>query len=333
MRLTAVLFGVALAASIAPAALADECGPGEVVIKFSHVTAATGNPKGEMANELAARVNKELNGLACMEVYPNSQLYDDDKVLEAMILGDVQMAAPSLSKLEKFSGKLRVFDLPFLFNDMAAVDRFQKSKDGQALLSSMEGKGLTGLAYWHNGLKQMSANKPLLLPSDAKGLKFRIQQSDMIEAYIRAIGGVPQKMALAEVYGALQQGVVDAQENTWSNIYTQKIFEVQDGATETNHGLIDYLVVVPTDWWKGLDPKLRDGLSKILVEVTATGNAKAAAIDAANKKRLIDAGSKIRTLTPEQHAQWVKAMSPVWDKFSADIGPDIIAAAKASNAP
>ena len=263
--ISATAFALAAFPAIAdPAA----CDAGEVVIKFSHVTNTDKHPKGIAAELLKTRINQDLEGKACMEVFPNSSLYDDDKVLEAMLLGDVQLAAPSLSKFEKFTKKFRVFDLPFLFENVAAVDRFQQGEFGQALLDSMQKRGLQGLAYWHNGMKQFSANKPLLLPSDAKGLKFRVQPSDVLVAQMEALGANPQKMAFSEVYGALQTGVVDGQENTWSNIYGQKFFEVQDGITETNHGIIDYLVVTSTDFWDGLPDDVRDQLATILAEVT-----------------------------------------------------------------
>ncbi len=175
-----------------------------------------------------------------------------------MLQGDVQLAAPSLSKFEQFTKQFRIFDLPFMFKNIEAVDEFQNSETGQAMKDSMERRGLSGLAFWHNGMKQMSANKPLNTPSDANGLKFRVQASDVLKAQMEAIGGSPQPMAFSEVYGALQTGVVDGQENTWSNIYGQKFFEVQDGITETNHGIIDYMVVTSTDWWNGLPDDVRD---------------------------------------------------------------------------
>ena len=227
----------------------------EILIKFSHVTAAKGHPKGEAATLFAERVNTSMAGKVKVEVYPNSQLFNDNKVLEAMLLGDVQMAAPSLSKFEKYTKKFRIYDLPFLFKDIKAVDAFQNSQHGQILLESMNDKGLLGLAYWHNGMKQISANKPLMNPADASGLKFRIMTSDVLEAQFRALGANPQKMAFSEVYGALQTGVVDGQENTWSNIFTKKFFEVQDGITESNHGVLNYLVVTSTEFWQGLPRK------------------------------------------------------------------------------
>ncbi|MEQ8345011.1 MAG: TRAP transporter substrate-binding protein [Sneathiellaceae bacterium] len=331
MRLGILCLGALAALGLSAGGAMAQCDDGETVVKFSHVTAAKGHPKGEAAEELAARVNAEMNGKLCMEVYPNSQLYNDDKVLEAMLLGDVQLAAPSLSKFEQFTLKFRVFDLPFLFNDIDAVDRFQQGPTGQALLESMTDKGLLGLGYWHNGMKQMSANRPLLMPEDAKGLKFRIQTSDVLQAQFEALGANPQKMAFSEVYGALQTGVVEGQENTWSNIYTKKFYEVQDGTTETDHGVIDYLVVTSAPFWNGLDDATRKQLKTILDEVTAKANAQSTAINEDNKKKIADAGGVIRTLTPEQRDAWVKAMKPVWAKFQDDIGQDVIDAAVQTN--
>jgi C4-dicarboxylate-binding protein DctP len=252
-------------------------------------------------------------------------------VLEAMLQGDVQLAAPSLSKFEKFTKKFRLFDLPFMFQDINAVDRFQNSKAGQALKKSMTRRGLLGLAFWHNGMKQMSANRPLIKPSDAKGLKFRVQQSDVLVAQFKQLGANPQKMAFKEVYGALQTKVVDGQENTWSNIYGKKFFEVQNGVTETNHGIIDYLVVTSNEWWKGLPKGTRKQLAKIIKEVTKTRNKEAYGVNQENRKKILAAGTKIRTLTPKQREAWVKALKPVWKKFERDVGKDMIKAAQSAN--
>ena len=318
---------LAMSASTAYAA----CDPGEIVIKFSHVTNTDKHPKGIAASLLETRVNEEMNGKVCMEVFPNSTLYDDNKVLEAMLLGDVQMAAPSLSKFEKYTKKFRLFDLPFVFDDIDAVDRFQNSDAGQKLKNSMRRKGLQGLAFWHNGMKQLSATKPLLVPADAKGLKFRVQASDVLVAQFEALGANPQKMSFKEVYGGLQTKVIDGQENTWSNIYGKKFFEVQDGITESNHGIIDYLVVTSREWWDGLSDDVRNQLATIIQEVTAERNAKSTAINEENRKLIIEAGSEVRQLTPEQRAKWVEAMKPVWKQFEGDVGADLIEAAQAIN--
>lgn len=326
------VLGAVAAAAIAigaSPALAN-CDDGEMVIKFSHVVAEKGHPKGEAAQLFAQRVNEDMNGTACMEVYPNTTLYDDDKVMEALLLGDVQIAAPSLSKFEAYTLKYRVFDLPFLFPSLDSVSEFNQSDTGKGLLTVMEDEGYTGLGYWLSGLKQFSANKPLNVPSDANGLKFRIQTSDVADAMIQAIGGSAQKLAFSEVYGALQTGVVDGQENSWCNIYTQKFFEVQDGITETNHQTLAYLLVTSTEWLEGLDPAVRDQFLTIADEVTQTANADVANKEGACRQNILDAGGEIRELTPEQRAEWVSTMRPVWDQFEADIGKDVIDAAVAA---
>ena len=329
---TAVLAGALLSSQSAFAGSHGSCDDGEIVIKFAHVTNTDKHPKGIAASLLEERVNKEMNGKACMEVYPNSTLYNDNKVLEAMLNGDVQLAAPSLSKFEKFTKQFRIFDLPFMFKNIDAVDAFQASSNGQNMLNSMQKRGLQGLQFWHNGMKQMSANKPLVKPTDANGLKFRVQSSEVLVAQMKAIGGSPQKMAFSEVYGALQQGVVDGQENTWSNIYGKKFFEVQDGVTETNHGIIDYLVVTSVDWLDSLEPATRDQFLTILSEVTATRNKEAYNVNQKNRQAILDAGGTIRTLSASERQAWVDVMMPVWDQFKGDVGQANIDAAQAINA-
>ena len=326
---------IAVAAALAMAGQAGiaqaSCEDGEEVIKFSHVTNTDKHPKGIAADLLAKRVNEEMNGTACMQVFPNSSLYNDDKVIEAMLNGDVQLAAPSLSKFERYTKKFRIFDLPFLFDDIDAVDRFQNSESGQKLKDSMQRRGLQGLAFWHNGMKQLSANKPLITPEDAKGLKFRVQESDVLLAQFEQLGANPQKMAFSEVYGALQTKTIDGGENPWSNIYGQKFFEVQDGVTETNHGVLDYLVVTSTEWLDSLKPEVRDQFLTILEEVTKERNEAVKKVDEENREKIVEAGTEIRTLTPEQRQAWVDAMKPVWKKFEGDIGADLMQAAVDSN--
>ncbi|MEM7720665.1 MAG: DctP family TRAP transporter solute-binding subunit [Pseudomonadota bacterium] len=308
------------------------CDSGEIVVKFSHVTNTDKHPKGIAATLLAERVNAEMNGTMCMEVFPNSTLYTDEKALEALLQGDIQLAAPSLSLFEKFTKQYRIFDLPFMFANIDAVDAFQASETGTDLKNAMQRRGLQGLEFWHNGMKQMSANVPLIEPTDANGLKFRVQPSDVLVAQMEAIGGSPQKMAFAEVYGALQQGVVDGQENTWSNIFGRKFFEVQDGVTETNHGIIDYLVVTSVDWLDSLEDGTRDQFLTILNEVTTTRNAESTKVNEEAKQAILAAGGEVRSLTAEQREAWVEAMKPVWDKFADDVGQENIDAAQAINA-
>jgi C4-dicarboxylate-binding protein DctP len=317
---SALLLSVSMAASADP-----------IVIKYSHVVAEN-TPKGQAALKFKELAEKNLPGKVVVEVFPNSQLYGDGKEMEALLLGDVQIVAPSLAKFGKYTKKLQIFDLPFLFDDIEAVGRFQNSAKGQELLTSMESKGLTGLGFLHNGMKQLSANVPLRTPGDAKGLKFRIMSSDVLEAQFKDIGANPQKRAFAEVYQALQSGVVDGAENPWSNIYTKKFYEVQKYITESDHGVLDYMVVTNAKWWNGLPADVRSGLAKAMTESIAVGNKVALTEDENYRAQVIDAKkAEVIKLTKAEKAEWRKAMKPVWSKFEDEIGKDLIDAAQQAN--
>ncbi len=329
-RKRTLLASALVAACLSLSGLAQAQSP--IVIKFSHVVAEQ-TPKGQGALKFKELAEKKLPGKVQVQVFPSSQLFGDAKELEALLLGDVQFIAPSLSKFDRYTKKIQVFDLPFLFDDINAVDRFQSGPQGKALLESMKSRGLLGLGYWHNGMKQLSTNKDKLTrPDDVKGLKFRIQASDVLEAQFRALGANPQKMAFSEVYQALQTGVVDGQENTWSNIYSQKFHEVQKTIAETNHGVIDYMVVTNAKWWDGLPPDVRKGLGEAMAEATAYANKLASDINESDRKKIEDAGkAKIQKLSKDDVGAWRKAMEPVWKKFEGDIGRDLIDGALKSN--
>ena len=264
-----ILAAAAAAIFVAPG-IASAQAP--ILIKFSHVVAPN-TPKGKGADKFKELAEKYTNGKVKVEVYPNSQLYKDKEELEALQLGAVQMLAPSNSKFGPIGVKdFEVFDLPFLLPDEAALRKVTDGPLGTGMLSKLEAKGMIGLAYWDNGFKIMSANKPLRMPEDYKGLKFRIQSSKVLEAQFRALGAIPQVMAFSEVYQALQTGVVDGQENTPSNMYTQKMHEVQKYTTLTNHGYIGYVVVVNKKFWDGLPADVRGQLEKAMDEATAYAN-------------------------------------------------------------
>src|SRR5665213_4168786 len=263
---------IAALALTGPASAADQ----PIVIKFSHVVAAD-TPKGKAADKFKELAEKYTNGKVKVEIYPNSTLYKDKEELEALQLGAVQMLAPSNSKFGPIGiREFEVFDLPYILPDLNTLRKVTDGPLGERLLKLLDSKGMTGLAYWDNGFTQMSANKKLIAPADYKGLKFRIQSSKVLEAQFRTLGAIPQVMAFSEVYQALQTGVVDGQENTWSNIYTQKMHEVQKYATVTNHGYIGYVVVVNKKFWDGLPGDIRDQLSKAMKEATAFGNGQSA---------------------------------------------------------
>lgn len=323
--LTAAVTSIALALGAQAAVAAP------VEIKFSHVVAEN-TPKGQMALKFKELVEARLPGKVGVQVFPNSQLFGDGKELEAMLLGDVQLIAPSLSKFQKYTKKLQIFDLPFLFKDMDAVERFQQSPKGQELLGSLQSKGLVGLGYLHNGMKQLSASQPLKTPADAAGKKFRIMTSDVLQAQFEAVDAVPLKKPFSEVFTLLQTKAIDGQENTWSNIFSKKFFEVQPYITESNHGVLDYLVVTSAEFWMGLDDDLQVEIQKALNEAIKYGNGIAAEKADSDKQKIIASKrSEVLELTDAERAQWVEAMRPVWKQFESEIGADQIKAAEAAN--
>ncbi len=329
MRIKALIaFAMALAFTLGAvsAVLAEP-----IVIKFSHVVAEN-TPKGKMANKFRDLVNERLAGTVEVQVYPNSQLFNDNAVLEAMLLGDVQLAAPALSKFEEFTKVLQIYDLPFLFRNMEAVECFQQGEKGQAMLNSMQNMGIQGLGYLHNGMKQLSASSPLRTPADAVGKKFRIMTSDVLAAQFQAVDAIPLKKPFSEVFTLLQTKAIDGQENTWSNIYSKKFYEVQPYITESNHGLLDYLVVTSSEFWSELPDDIRAEVKQALDDALAYGNEESFRLSQEQRQQIIESGrTEVLQLTDEERAQWVEAMKPVWAEFADQIGQDNIDAAVACN--
>jgi C4-dicarboxylate-binding protein DctP len=317
------LLAVAAAAIfVAPVAATAQA---PIVIKFSHVVAPS-TPKGKGADKFKELAEKYTNGKVKVEVYPNSTLYKDKEELEALQLGAVQMLAPSNSKFGPIGVKdFEVFDLPYLLPNKAALRKVTDGPLGKAMLKKLETKGMVGLAYWDNGFKEMSANRPLRMPENYKGLKFRIQSSKVLEAQFRALGAIPQVMAFSEVYQALQTGVVDGQENTPSNMYTQKFYEVQKYTTLTNHGYIGYVVVVNKKFWDDLRADIRTQLTKAMDEATIYSN------DIAEKENVealedIKKSGKTELITPTaaENAAMRKAMEPLYQDMANRVGKQLI---------
>ncbi len=327
-RQTRLICMLAIAVFLATGTLANAA---PMVIKFSHVVAEN-TPKGQMATKFKQLVEERMAGKVTVEVFPNSQLFGDNNEIEAMLLGDVQLIAPALSKFEKYTKSLQLYDLPFLFKDMEAVEKYQQSALGQKMLNLMEKKGIIGLTYLHNGLKQLSSSDPLRVPADANGKKFRIMTSDVLAAQFHAVDAMPVKKPFSEVFTLLQTKAIDGQENSWSNIYSKKFYEVQPFITESNHGLLDYMVVTSTEFWNDLPDDIRIEVKKALDEATAFGNQISAKKAVEDRQRIIDSNrAEIIQLTPAERQQWVEAMKPVWAEFENQIGKEYIEAAAASN--
>jgi C4-dicarboxylate-binding protein DctP len=319
MRLKLFLI-VTLVLALAVPAMAEP-----IVIKFSHVVAVD-TPKGQAAEYFKKLAEERTKGAVKVEVYPNSQLYKDKEETEALQIGSVQMLAPSLAKFGPLGVKeFELFDLPYIFDGYDALHTITEGPVGKKLMAKLETKGIHGLAFWDNGFKVMSANTDIRNPAGMKGLKVRIQSSKILDAQMRALGAIPQVMAFSEVYQALQTGVVDGTENPPSNLYTQKMFEVQKFVPVTNHGYLGYAVITNKKFWDGLPADIRTTLEQCMAEATKFANDIAkkkndedlAAVKASGKSQVID-------LTPAEKAAWKAALLPVHDEMSDRIGKDLI---------
>jgi C4-dicarboxylate-binding protein DctP len=296
-----------------------------IVIKFSHVV-ANDTPKGKAALRFKELAEKATAGKVKVEVYPNSTLYKDKEEMEALQLGSVQMLAPSLAKFGPLGVKeFEAFDMPFIFQDKQALYRVTTGPLGKWFFAKLEPKGVKGLAYWDNGFKDMTANKPLHTPADFRGLKMRIQSSKVLDAQFRALGANPQVMAFSEVYQAMQTGVVDGNENTPSNIYTQKMHEVQKHMTISDHGYIGYAVIVNKKFWDGLPADIRTKLDGAMVEATKYANDIAQEENDKAVAAIKAAGTTtVYTLTPAERETWRKAMSPVYKQMESRVGKETL---------
>jgi len=322
MRLTQF---AAAAAALALVAGAQAQQP--IIVKFSHVV-TDDTPKGKGALKFKELAEAKTKGGVKVEIYPNSQLYKDREELEALQLGAVQMLAPSVSKFGPLGvRKFEVFDLPYMFADEKSLERVVEGPVGTGLFKLLEPKGLSGLAYWFNGFKEFTANKPLKKLDDFKGLKIRIQSSKVIEGEIKALGAIPQVMAFSEVYTALQQGVVDGEENTPSNKYTQKMHEVQKYMTMSDHGVVMYAVVVNKKFWDGLPPDIRKNLNEAMAESTkyVWDIAKKENEDALAKIKAAKT-TEVYVLPPAEKAVWRKAMLPLYQQYEDVVGKDTLQA-------
>ncbi len=310
----------AMAIAFASTAMAEP-----IIIKFSHVVAVD-TPKGEAAEYFKKLAEERTKGAVTIEVYPNSQLYKDKEEMEALQMGSVQMLAPSLAKFAPLGVKeFELFDLPFIFDGYKDLHKVTEGEVGKKLLKKLEVKGILGLAYWDNGFKVMSANKPLKTPADFKGMKMRIQSSKILDAQMRALGAIPQVMAFSEVYQALQTGVVDGTENPPSNLYTQKMHEVQKYVTVSDHGYLGYAVIVNKKFWEGLPAEIRTQLESAMADATTFAN------DIAKKKNEEDLASvkasgksEMIMLSPEERKAWKDVLVKVHTDMAGRIGADMI---------
>lgn len=324
----AVLLAAAAALAAATAPALAQGGP--IVIRFAHVVDER-TPKGIGAEMFKQRAEARLPGRVVVEVYPRARRYTDEEVVTAMALGDVELAAPSFTQFRGFNRAMQVFELPFLFRDVDHLHRFQQSTVGRQLLDFMLPQGIKGLAYWDNGMRVISANKPLLVPADARGMLFRTEPSTVFQAQYQRIGVPVLPLPFRAVPDAIREGLVEGQENSWSNIYSRGIHTLHRYFTELDHSFLGYMVVTNAEFWEELPPDVRATLDAVLAEVTAEVNAIARDHAQSDRQKAKDEGRiDILTPTPAQVEDWREAFTPVWRDFEPQIGREIIDAALAA---
>ncbi len=301
-------------------------------IRFSHVVSEQ-TPKGSAANRFKQLVEQKLAGKVTVEVFPKATLYDDDPVFLALARNDVQVAAPSISKFSTMTKSLAFYDLPFLFDDLAAVERFQNSETGKRQLNTLSDKGIKGLAYWRNGMRVMSADRPLRAPTDPRGLLFRIEPSSVIEEQYRQLGATTIRLPFNHVRDALSRGLIKGQENSWANVYSQNFDRWQPYITETNHSFQGYMVIASSAFWDGLPADIRQELEAIMAQVTDEMNGVLVERVKEYRQGVIDRGkAQVITLTDQERDAWRQALAPVGEKFKSQTDPAVLAAVREANA-
>ena len=312
---------VLIAANLLAGVAVAECDSGERIIRMSHINKPYNHPIGDAASELEKRVNVEMNGIACMEVFGNSLLYTDDRVVRALLENDIQLAVPSYGALDEYTRTFRVFGLPFVFKNITAVGQFQESASARSLLIGMRGFGIRGLDFWQTGMLQMSANTALSIPNKAKKLTFRSTGSTVSNVQFAAMGAYARPISFESLYGALESGELDAAEESWANFLDKRIFEVQSDLTETNHAVGGNILIMAHDWYKNLEPEVRDPLMRIIAEVSKKQREQVADQEYDAKTVILEQGGNIVELSSAERAEWRKELSGVFKHFSNEVNP------------
>lgn len=327
LRLAVALLAATAASPAAPAGAQSGpagCDGGEVRIRLSHSAGEEGSPKADAAAALSALLNERLDGRYCLELLPNGQRFSDSEALRALQRGDLEMAAPTLGTISSIAPEFQIFTLPFLFRDPAALHWFQNTGPGARLRRGVKRAGLIGLAYWNQGMRQLSADRPLRAPRDARGVAFRISGSRVQQETFAQLGAAARVIAFADASSALSAGRVQGQENTWTNILEAELFHNQDGVTETNHSVLLSLLVASERFWSALPSSDRGAITSIVSEVTRAQQRSWVALEDRSREALAAAGMEIRMLSASEREAWVAAMKPIWSRHASVIGAALI---------
>ena len=279
------------------------------------------------AKKFAELVEQRTGGAVKVSVFPNSQLASGNQIKELEMLqnGAIDFTVTSTIFYTNLEPKFTVVSMPFLFSNYAQVDKFLKGPLAQDILALAKPKGITGLALGENGFRQVTNSKhEIRTPADIKGLKIRIPGIKMYISAWKAMGANPLSMSFGEVFGALQQKVVDGQENPLDIIATSKLYEVQKYMTTWNYSYDALIYGVNTATFNSWEPELRAIVVKSMKEAAAMQIKLNRGNDAANLKIIKDHGVAVYAPTKADLAKFKAAVAPVYNEYRPVVGADLL---------
>lgn len=324
MRRTMILLFILLTLTITGcASTAPTAGQDHYVLKFHHDLLES-SPQHLAAVKWAELVAERSQGRVAVQVYPNNQVGDDREAVEMLMLGNLQGAIIPTAKLSLFVPEMQLPDLPFLFPSPQVAHRFLDGEVGDAMLTAANRVGLQGVTFWESGFKQFTGNKSLLTPDDFKGQKFRTMESPVVIEQFRALGSNPTPISLSETYNALQQRVVDGQENPLVSIVNMRFYEVQSHVTYSNHAYLGYAFLYSKAWFDRLPADLQQVLTETAREATIYQREETARQEEGFIKTLQESKASFDLLPEENRKLFEAATRPVHEKFADSIGRDLL---------
>lgn len=296
----------------------------QIVIKFSHVVAEN-TPKGLAAVHFAELVDQYTNHRVKVDVYPNQSLYSDQDEIHALLDNKVQMIAPATSKLTDMDSKWLLFDLPYVFPNSGALKETLTGEVGVELLQGLEKHDIKGMALWPNHFKQLTSNTPIHTPADLEGKTFRIMPSDVLKEQFEYFGASVSMLEFNETFQNLEKNYTDSQENTISNIYSKKLYELQKYLTISNHGFLGYGVLMNEEFWNELPLDVQADIERAMQETTEWLWVKTDDMNNQLHEKIKQSSTiSIYTLSPNEKKQWMEEMTVIYPQFEYAIGTELM---------
>jgi C4-dicarboxylate-binding protein DctP len=289
---------------------------GKVVIKFSH-NQQTITPPHKAAEMFKQMVEQRTNGYYEVQIYPAQQLGGIRDQVEGTILGTIEVTQQTPATVSLFVPKVMVLDFPFLWTDEEAMWKMLDGPLGEELLQSLEAKGLKGVDFWSSGFKNFTSGRKLIrTPDDFKGMKIRVIPSPLLSAQYETWGASPTPVDFKELYTALQQGLVDGQENPPGTIVDVKLHEVQKYMTESRHGFLHYIMMFNKKWFDAQPKANQEILTQAMKEAGRWERKAMRDRDAEATRRIKEAGVQVTALTPQAREQFRQLSLKVHERFA-----------------